>query len=350
MNYCTLFDSHYLDKGLTMITSLMQVAPQSYIYVLCMDELCHTILKSMSINNVYLINLNDFEDEELIETKKTRTHGEYCWTCTSKLIKYCILKFALNNCTYLDSDLYFFSNPEILLNKLGTDHCQVQTVSHNFSKTPYGKYLENVYGFNCVQFNSFTNSKLSLELLDKWIDECLNGCNIMTGGDQEYTNSWIAYPFVSVSKNLGAGMAPWNFYRYRFAQDGFAFDRFEKKIYELVFFHFQNLLFLDEKKVRIMTKTEHWKCDKKLFDYVYSIYLRKIVGFRKLLEDKYNLRPHTTLYISREKKTKIREYFKNIKGNKIVGLFYKISLSICFMLRKKQMEYPISYFLNGGDQ
>ena len=57
MNYCTLFDSNYADRGIVMIKSLSKVDTDMDMYVLCMDELCHSILASYNLENTHLITL-----------------------------------------------------------------------------------------------------------------------------------------------------------------------------------------------------------------------------------------------------------------------------------------------------
>jgi hypothetical protein len=113
MTFCTLFNSKFLLKGLAMIFSLKEHAPESKIYVLCMDELTFDFFKKNHLEfEVIPINLTEFENNTLLELKKNRTFVEYCWTLTPCLIEYCLKKFNLHDCTYLDADLFFFSSPK----------------------------------------------------------------------------------------------------------------------------------------------------------------------------------------------------------------------------------------------
>ena len=45
MNFCTLFDSYYLDKGLALYRSLEKVSEDFTLYVFCFDEDSYEILK-----------------------------------------------------------------------------------------------------------------------------------------------------------------------------------------------------------------------------------------------------------------------------------------------------------------
>ena len=107
MIYCTLFDSNYLDKGVVMIESLNDVDKDALVYVLCMDDLANKILHELNISCCRIIPLEEFEDEDLLKIKESRSRGEYCWTCTAKLIKYVINYYDHEMCTYVDSDLFF---------------------------------------------------------------------------------------------------------------------------------------------------------------------------------------------------------------------------------------------------
>ena len=73
------------------------------------------LLKKLNLESVTVIALKEFEDDALLRIKNIRSAGEYCWTCTPSIIKFAIEVYALQSCTYLDADLYFFANPSILI-------------------------------------------------------------------------------------------------------------------------------------------------------------------------------------------------------------------------------------------
>ena len=83
LNFCTLFDSYYLLKGLALHESLMkQCKSDFHLYIFLFDDKSYDILKKLNLNNVTIITLEEFEDEKLLEVKPGRSKGEYCWTCT----------------------------------------------------------------------------------------------------------------------------------------------------------------------------------------------------------------------------------------------------------------------------
>jgi len=171
LNYCTLFDSNYSSRGLAMYRSLNENAKDFHLFIVAFDDKCYEMLLKLSLKNVTVISLTEFEDEQLLTIKSTRTPQEYCWTCTPSIILYCINKFNLKICTYIDADLLFYSDPEILIDEMGDK--SVLITEHRYSpeydqtKTS-GKY--------CVQFVTFKKDVNGMIVLNWWRDACLDWC------------------------------------------------------------------------------------------------------------------------------------------------------------------------------
>lgn len=343
MIYCTLFNSNYLDRGLVMINSLTTVDEKAKIYVLCMDDLCHDILKMISISQVILIRLADFEDDQLLSVKEKRSRGEYCWTCTSKLIMYVINTFEERICTYVDADMRFYSNPNCLLTEMRENKCSVQVVPHRFPNNRRGKRRERLSGRNCVQFNTFTSEEKSLELLQKWINQCLEECSVESIGDQKYTDAWSDIEYVNVSNNGGAGMAPWNATRYIMSpqNSNYVIDRYTRIEYKMVFYHFQNLTFPRDDIAFVEPLLEYWKLDKKLINAIYTQYLNELYDIRLYLKEKYNFQPIIRTYITNENVTK-RSILTKIKEFWALPIWEKaekVDAKIRRRIRSKEMYY-----------
>lgn len=300
MVYCTLFDSNYMDKGVVMINSLLRVDKDSLIYVLCMDEKCCEVLDDYykeDLNRIMLIPLIEFMNDELAELQKQRSKAEFCWTCTARLIKYVLLRIEGDSCTYIDSDLYFYSNPTVLVEEMKLAKCTVQVVAHNFPLDDRKERRERTIGKNCVEFNTFTKNTSSLELLDKWIRQTTDDCSVENGGDQKYTDTWGDLDFVNVSANLGAGVAPWNIERFRNRQ-GRLRDKYEKKDYELIFYHYQNVINHERYKVTIEPLFHCVLIDKKLVLNLYLPYLKELELVKRELESQYGVLPLVKKYVA----------------------------------------------------
>ena len=216
LNYCTLFDVQYLNRGLVTYESLMTASEgKAHLYVFAFDDKCHEILMQMSLPNLTVIQLHEFEDEALLAIKPTRTRGEYCWTSTSSTILYCIEKFQLPQCIYIDADMFFYADPQILIDEMPADK-HVLITEHRYTPQ-YDKV--KLSGKYCVQFMYFDNSEASLEVLKWWRARCLEWCfnrhEDGKFGDQKYLDDWTErFPCVHELRHLGGGLAPWNIQRY----------------------------------------------------------------------------------------------------------------------------------------
>ncbi len=245
LHFCTLYNSNYAAKGLAMYRSLKRVCPAFRLYVFAFDDILADALRKMSLPEVIVISLREFEDEDLLRVKPTRTAGEYCWTCSSSTIYYCLTHFDIDHCTYIDADLYFFSNPQVLIDEMGTD--DVLITEHRYS-TPYK--VQEEAGKYCVQFMTFKNTERGLQVLKWWRERCLEWCyNRMEDGkfgDQKYLDDWTTRFYgIHVLQHLGGGVAPWNMQQYSFIEQTvnkskkvIGIEKSTNKHFDLVFFHF----------------------------------------------------------------------------------------------------------------
>jgi hypothetical protein len=170
-HFCTLFDSGYLSRGLIMIESLIAHFPEAHVYVFAFDQLTYDVLTQMKLAQVTLVALSEFEDPELLRVKPTRGIGEYCWTSTPSTIRYCLQKFNLPSCTYVDADLCFYGSPEVLFQEMAVQ--SVLITPHWY--TP--KYDQTrTSGIYCVQFVTVCNTDEGLTVLNWWRERCLEWC------------------------------------------------------------------------------------------------------------------------------------------------------------------------------
>jgi hypothetical protein len=236
-NFCTYFDSNYLWRGITMYTSLLRVTDNFKLWILCFDNATHKLLYKMKLKNVELISLEDFEDEDLRSVKKDRTPVEYFWTCTPSLPLYILRKYPeLDLITYIDADLYFFSEPSPIFEEFNDN--SILLIEHRYARDIERKIKRN--GRYNVQFITFRNDNTGKAALVWWRDRCLEWCywRVEEGkmGDQKYLDDWgTRFPRVCILKNKGAGLAPWNVMRYETKQVG---DEIFIDEDRLIFYHF----------------------------------------------------------------------------------------------------------------
>lgn len=246
LNFCTLFDSNYLARGLVLYRSLEKHCPDFHLYVFAFDKKAEDYLRSENLPHLTVIGLPEFEDAELLAIKSTRSAAEYCWTCTPSTILFAIKKYNLENCTYLDADMLFYDDPGILIREMGDN--DVLLTEHRYSPA-YDQSKES--GRFCVQFMTFRNTENGLTALTWWRERCIEWCYARAEdgkfGDQKYLDDWeTRFKGVFVSKHLGAGVAPWNIQQFSFGKkDGKILVKEEKtgSVQPLVFFHFHGLRF-----------------------------------------------------------------------------------------------------------
>lgn len=246
LNYCTLFNSAYLTRGLAMYQSLSRVCSNFHLYVFAFDDVTLSYFRFASLPNLTVISLFDFEDESLLLVKPTRSAGEYCWTATASTILYCLEKFNLDHCAYIDADMVFYSDPRVLNEELSNS--SVLITEHRYTPEYDQSATSGIY---CVQYVLFRNDEAGMKVLRWWREACIDWCFNRSEngkfGDQKYLDDWTTkFEGVHVLKHLGGGIAPWNLQQFKLiSENGVFFVREIKSglTQPLIFFHFHGLRF-----------------------------------------------------------------------------------------------------------
>ena len=292
--YCTLFNTFYLERGITMLRSLIDHSGEIRIYVLAMDGVTFDILRKISLPKVAVIRHEDFVSEKLLAVQEQRTTAEYCWTCTASLIRYILEVYQEKICTYLDADLFFYKNPYELVNEMLDAGSSVQIVEHRFGKGIFAEHMRKYSGTFCVQFNTFENSKESRRILNDWAEQCIECCssvqNGKTLGDQKYLEEWPQkYSCVHVLQNEGGGVAPWNIHQYRLhnMKNGMVRikNKSSKKVTDLVFYHYHGLQFLEQGRIELNVFSQNFGIEKRLVELLYRPYIEKVLEEKKYLKE-----------------------------------------------------------------
>lgn len=284
LNFCTLFDSNYLTRGLALHASLAQVCKSFHLYVIAFNDDCYNYLKNANLPNLTPVSLKQFEDPELLKVKPTRSAAEYCWTCTPSIILYCLKTFQLPSCTYLDADMFFYDDPKILLDEMGEKSILIS--EHRYTKD-YD--VSSTHGIYCVQFMCFKNDQSGTEALHWWRQRCLEWCYsyLEDGkfGDQKYLDDWLTrFKGVHVLQHPGGGIAPWNVQQYHFKKlenQVIIIDKKTGKENRLTFFHFHGLKFHSDGIVSYSGALYDMRQDVKTL--VYKPYVHRLLEIEKRL-------------------------------------------------------------------
>lgn len=321
---CTLHNSLYLDKGLVLYDSLKQCAKDFELYVLCMDEKCYNVLSDIGEERLKPIHLTDVENEKMLEAKSNRTIPEYCWTCSSRLIQYILKAFKPECCIYIDADMYFYHDPQILVYEMLSAGKSVMMVPHRF--TERNQHLAPKVGNYCVEFNCFKNDVDGLEVLDYWHNQCLECCsNLGDGihwGDQKYMDEWpiLFSSKVHVCEHPGAGIAPWNIEWYQDLDDktkSIVYRKNEERT-DVIFYHFQSIRYIRKKEIDTSLIANNPHVDYGLVDTLYKPYLQRIDIKKDSIREKYGIDLLVKSHPSQKKQNCLKRFIKSISAAKFL--------------------------------
>lgn len=274
-NFCTLFDSNYLSRGIALYRSLEKHCDNFHLFIFAFDSRTYQILKKLNLKNATIISLTEFEDEKLLQVKPTRSVAEYCWTSTSSTILYVLENFNVDNCTYVDADVYFYSSPKPIFDELGNN--SILITEHRYSPE-YNKELKA--GKYCVQFVTFKKDEHGLKALKWWRDRCLEWCYARYEdgkfGDQLYLDDWTErFKGVHVMQHLGGGLAAWNVQQYEFKKENgkiFGKEISTGKNFEVIFYHFHYLKFFKDGLIELGRR----KLSDQVIDIFYKDYIQQL--------------------------------------------------------------------------
>jgi hypothetical protein len=238
--YCTLFDVGYIARGLALAESLNEHCKPCVLYILCMDDEVELFLTQLGTPNVVPVRLADLEtgDKQLADVKSARSTVEYYFTCKASLIKYVFARTADGErVTYLDADLFFFSDPSGLDGEIAAS--SVAVIEHRF--TPGNQRLYKYGRFN-AGWLSIRNDATGRECMDWWRSRCLEWCHDYVKGDryadQKYIDRFPEMFNAAIVGNIGANLAPWNIGNYTLTNQ-------DEKIFvdgqQVIFYHFQGV-------------------------------------------------------------------------------------------------------------
>jgi hypothetical protein len=244
-HFCTLFDQNYVFKALALHRSLVRHCPDFHLTAFCFDDEARRVIEALELPNVSTVGLDELEafDAELLSVKPDRSPVEYLWTSTPSLPLYMFAaRPELDETTYLDADLMFFSSPEPLFEEMGD--ASVLITPHRFSPELAHHAINGIYN---VQFLTFRRDARGLEALNWWHDRCIEWCyyRFEDGklGDQKYLDDWPErFDGVHVLRHKGGGLAPWNITQYdvRETPAGIYVDDDP-----LIFFHYHRVRLLE---------------------------------------------------------------------------------------------------------
>ncbi|MBN1764197.1 MAG: hypothetical protein JW860_02985 [Sedimentisphaerales bacterium] len=258
--FCTYFDRNYLTRGLALYNSLKKLNIDFKLWILCFDSDTYEIFTRFAFPEVVPIDLLTFENyyPELLTVKSERTRVEYYWTCTPKLPDYVLGKGRdIDIVTYLDADLFFFSDPGPAYEEFGSQ--SIYLVDHRFGDQH--KRGEAGAGKYNVGYMMFRNDRNGRDALAWWGGECVTWCYNRSEdgkcGDQKYVEEFPRrFKGVTETRLKGVGLGQWNFFNYRFIEKN---DRLYVDEEPVVVFHFNDIEIVGRRSVRT-NAMRPWAC------------------------------------------------------------------------------------------
>jgi len=231
--YCTLSDKNYLKQGIALIESLERVTSKDFkIFYLCLDAETYERVRKYSV--VEAVHLAEVEKsrEEILQYKNRKQYNEYCWSLASTFSRY-LLEQGLDSVMYVDSDIYFYQDPEVIYEELGDKSIGIIRHRHNTSSSPDGEFNVGIIFFK--------NDAEGKACLDWWNDCLLHDLrpDLATCGDQKYLEEFPKKWDTAILDKTFAHGAPWNYRLYvydNFFNDGTVV--WGDKVQPLVFNHF----------------------------------------------------------------------------------------------------------------
>jgi hypothetical protein len=244
--FCTCFDKNYSTRGLALFDSLRTQTTDFRLFALCLDDEALAVVSQISTRSpkivpVSLARLEEW-NPELLKAKSNRSLIEYYFTLSPALPLFILRQYEeVDIITYLDADLYFYSDPAIIYKELGDN--SILVIEHRYSG-PLADLA--VYGRFNVQYQSFRNDQTGLACLQRWHEQCLEWCyDRLEGGrfaDQLYLDEWPElYSNLVISQLKGAGVAPWNVGSSNLKIED---DQYFVDGERLIFYHFHHLKYV----------------------------------------------------------------------------------------------------------
>lgn len=241
-HYVTHFDINYAPQGLSLIQSLRRHAGDFLLWVVCLDDHASSLLNTLGMPDLRILQLHELETDELRAIKSSRSTVEYYWTLTPFLPTFVFdSDSSVDQVTYLDADTYFLGDPSQTFAQLERAGGSVLITEHAYDP----RYDQtDTSGRFCVQYIIF-NRDGSQPVLESWQRQCLDWCFAAQEpgrfGDQMYLDDWPAdFPGqVVVARNPAWFFAPWNAARFGYG--------------DAILYHFHGLKLLTRDRLQLTT-------------------------------------------------------------------------------------------------
>ena len=234
--FCTISTQSHLFKSEALSNSLKKLGFET-ITLIVDEETTKEDIKYLNKNCLTFKDLPE-KDIKLILSKYRNNNDKLRWAIKPLLLKY-LLDLKFENVIYVDNDIYFFSSPLFLFEKLKSNN--ILLTPHFYLSDPLRNqnWLEASYRVGLYNAGFIGVNKKAIPMLEWWNNCCIY--NIKKSywrglyDDQKYLDLVpILFENVEVLKDTGCNLAGWN-YENRMLKLG------EGNLSSITFVHFAEL-------------------------------------------------------------------------------------------------------------
>lgn len=293
--FCMVVSRTRLIQAIACFLSLYKNMENFKVYILCVDEKCYEFLKEINLDKIVLVTIAELNREDLLAIKASRKLNQYCWTLKPGFIKHIFtLDDSINRVTYIDSDLFFYQNPNVIFENqpdasvlLSSGEIFLPMYSKEFNQT-----MQTLTGNFNSGFISFKKDINGLQCVNWWDKMCVDSCTSNPEdnkfGDQKYLDD-MPFLFNNVYEitTQGINIGHWNYLKYKFTVSN---DNVMVNNNKLIFYHFSGFRIISKYDIRQVHEE-----DRVNIPFIYQIYKRAL---GKIIDDVEKIDPNFKEYIT----------------------------------------------------
>ena len=293
--FCMVVSRTRLIQAIACFLSLYKNMDNFKVYILCVDEKCYEFLKEINSDKIVLLTIAELNREDLLAIKASRKLNQYCCTLKPGFIKHIFtLDDSINRVTYIDSDLFFYQNPNVIFENqpdasvlLSSGEIFLPMYSKEFNQT-----MQTLTGNFNSGFISFKKDINGLQCVNWWDKMCVDSCTSNPEdnkfGDQKYLDD-MPFLFNNVYEitTQGINIGHWNYLKYKFTVSN---DNVMVNNNKLIFYHFSGFRIISKYDIRQVHEE-----DRVNIPFIYQIYKRAL---GKIIDDVEKIDPNFKEYIT----------------------------------------------------
>lgn len=282
IHLCSVLDSNFLLKGLTLYESIKANHPNFRLHLLCLDENAYINALRFQNANLVVYTVSSFLAKEPKLQKHRQTNYNYfCW-CLASYFSEILLKDGKPSITYVDSDVFFHRDIAVIFDEIKDSDIGV------FRHRMFNLNENHPEGLFNVGVVYFRNTNLGANSLKWWSDSVLNQRypHLATCGDQKYLDAFYSNcrHGLFIDGEIGHG-APWHWQLYDLSNyeiDGTIGWNGKKQ--NLVFTHFSQF-YIDRLNLKYIPSTAHYNytplslyAENRALKGIYDSYLERLLA------------------------------------------------------------------------